>query len=260
MVEYTYLNKSGGVFCMKKVGFTRHLLIFVLAFAMVINMVPIYGIQKVSAEGSAPVTVEWTPAVGIARTGQTVSVKLNAALPADMAVSEAKKIQIDLSKHEAYMLTDFLNEDGSLKEKITAATGQEISLSEKEDGQGYTLGFILDGDYPELSATFAVSAAGDNRTREYSLNVAAEDVTAVSGQTGEKAEIDYAGSALTFETAFGWTADISSGEEKIVIKNGAFPDHTANIAVAPIDDGQRLYTQSQKINITFDLSEGGVLA
>ncbi len=43
---------------MKKVGFTRHLLIFVLAFAMVINMVPIYGIQKVSAEGSAPVTVE----------------------------------------------------------------------------------------------------------------------------------------------------------------------------------------------------------
>ena len=98
MVEYTYLNKSGGVFCMKKVGFTRHLLIFVLAFAMVINMVPIYGIQKVSAEGSAPVTVEWTPAVGIARTGQTVSVKLNAALPADMAVSEDKKIQIDLSK------------------------------------------------------------------------------------------------------------------------------------------------------------------
>ncbi len=244
---------------MKKVGFTRHLLIFVLAFAMVINMVPIYGIQKVSAEGSAPVTVEWTPAVGIARTGQTVSVKLNAALPADMAVSEDKKIQIDLSKQEAYMLTDFLNEDGSLKEKITAATGQEISLSEKEDGQGYTLGFTLDRDYPELSATFAVSAAGDNRTREYSLNVAAEDVTAVSGQTGEKAEIDYAGSALTFETAFGWTADISSGEENIVIKNGDFPDHTANIAVAPIDDGQRLYTQSQKINITFDLSEGGCL-
>lgn len=29
------------------------------------------------------------------------------------------------------MLTDFLNEDGSLKEKITAATGQEISLSER---------------------------------------------------------------------------------------------------------------------------------
>ena len=49
-----------------------------------------------------------------------------------------------------------------------------------------------DRDYPELSATFAVSAAGDNRTREYSLNVAAEDVTAVSGQTGEKSEIDYA--------------------------------------------------------------------
>ena len=241
---------------MKRVSFSRHVLIFILAFAVVINMVPIYGIQAANAEGQSSLIIQWEPAQETLDASDTGSVILTAALQD----GPDARAQIKLSAQEAAMLFDFWDDDGSLKENVTAETGQALSLRADDDGN-YILEFSVDENNPNLSATLSISAKGDNQSASAVLEVSEDDISAICESSGDTVPVEYTGGTVTFNVPFGWTADIGSDTENpaLIISNGVLQDYTAGINIAPIENQERIYTKSQEINISVKISGGGQL-
>ena len=239
---------------MKRVSFSRHVLIFILAFAVVINMVPIYGIQAANAEGQSSLIIQWEPAQETLDASDTGSVILTAALQD----GPDARAQIKLSAQEAAMLSGFWNDDGSLKENVTAETGQALSLRADDDGN-YILEFSVDENNPNLSATLSISVKGDNQIASAVLAVSEDDISAICESSGDTVPVEYTGGTVTFNVPFGWTADIGSDTENpaLLISNGVLQDYTAGINIAPIENQERIYTKSQEINISVKISRGG---
>lgn len=239
---------------MKRVSFSKHVLIFILAFAVVINMVPIYGIQTADAEGQSPLVIKWEPAQDMLDASDTGSVILTAALQG----GPDAKAQIKLSAQEAAMLSGFWNDDGSLKGSVTAETGQTLSLKADDEGN-YILEFSVDESDPNLSATLSVSAKGDNQSALAVLEVSEDDISAICENSGDTVPVEYTGSTVTFNSPFGWTADMEADTEAadLMISDGILQDYAAKIRISPIENQERIYTKSQEINLSIKIPGGG---
>ena len=185
----------------------------VLAVIMIFTMLPI---SELTAEGNentdSPVTLSWKPVSENYSVGETGSISLSAKMTAE-AEEEPVIVSVSLDKQEAEMLEDFRNDDGSLAERVTADSGQTLTLAQQTDG-GYLLSFSLDGEQPELTQSLAISILPDHRTLSRTLEVAEDDVSVTVN--GEPVNAVVETGSVSFRSPFGWEVSVDSAGDVLL--------------------------------------------
>ena len=225
----------------------------VLAVIMIFTMLPI---SELTAEGNentdSPVTLSWKPVSENYSVGETGSISLSAKMTAE-AEEEPVIVSVSLDKQEAEMLEDFRNDDGSLAERVTADSGQTLTLAQQTDG-GYLLSFSLDGEQPELTQSLAISILPDHRTLSRTLEVAEDDVSVTVN--GEPVNAVVETGSVSFRSPFGWEVSVDSAGDVLLAEGQSLTDYSVRLTAAPVEDEGRLYTESQEIHMVFTLPEG----